>query len=151
MQDEQKPAAEPTEETLSVEPEPEETEELEAVETAAESEVAEPVEEPEAEPEPPAEEVTDENEDEQEPEPLSRDEFIRITDEFGADIAAQTVKDGGNYSTALRAWADSLQAENDALKDRVSELEATGTGTPAKVVTAQPKKASLFHTKTKKS
>jgi hypothetical protein len=59
-----------------------------------------------------------------EAEPLSRDEFVKIVDEFGAEIAAQTVRDGGDYSTALRLAYDASKAERMALRGRVAELEA---------------------------
>lgn len=77
---------------------------------------------------------------------LTREEFTKIADEFGAEIATKTVRDGGDYSTALRAYADGLKADNDKLRERVAELEAIKVGgTPAKVA-AVKKSAELFKT-----
>jgi hypothetical protein len=76
------------------------------------------------------------------PEELSREEFTRIADEFGAEIAVQTVKDGGDYNSALTAHAASLKAEVIELKAKIVELEADD-GQPA-VVTEVKEKAKLF-------
>lgn len=80
------------------------------------------------------------------PEPvqtLSREEFTRIADEFGAEIAVQTVRDGGDYQTALKSAHDALKAEVTELR-KAAQL---GNGTPAKVVEAtDPKKYKLFNT-----
>jgi len=90
-------------------------------------------------------EAQDETEDEKdEPEALSREEFVAICDEFGADIAAQIVKDGGSYSDALRMYADGLKAENEKLRAELAEQHAA-SGTPAKVV-EEKKVAKLFNT-----
>lgn len=124
MKDEQT-AAEPEDKTL-LSAETEETTE------SPEEAPAEPdaTEEAPAEPE-------DETPPEEEPaEAMSREEFTRIADEFGAEIAAQTMKDGGNYESALNASHDALKADNEALRKQVAELESTGTGKPAKVTAA---------------
>ena len=125
--------------------EPEATEETpEAEATAAEPATEEP--EAAAEETAPAsdEPVEAEAEAPEEDAALSRAEFTRIADEFGAEIAAQTVRDGGDYSTALRAYADSLAAENETLRGRVAELESLTGTKPVKVV-EKKEKASLFN------
>jgi hypothetical protein len=110
--------------------------EEENVEATVETEATEAVELEQAEP------VVEVAEVEDAPEELSRDEFTRIADEFGAEIAVQTVKDGGDYHSALTAHAASLKAEVVELKARIVELEAD-KGTPA-VVTEAKEKTSLF-------
>ena len=101
----------------------------EAAEVAEVEEVTE-VDEPAAE----------SSEPEEEPEALSREEFTRIADDFGAVIAVQTVKDGGNYQSALKASHDEQKAELETLR----KLHATGAGTPAKVVAQDKAKEPLF-------
>lgn len=84
-----------------------------------------------------------------EPEPkpeLSRDEFLRIVDEFGAEIAVQIVKDGGDYSAALKLAYSKEKVRREAAEARAAELAATKAGTPAPVVAADHKKSSLFNT-----
>jgi hypothetical protein len=79
--------------------------------------------------------------------PLSREEFTKIADEFGAAIAVQTVRDGGDYSTALRLAFDASKAEGVTLRGRVAELEAkTKSGGQAVPVTEAKPKAKLFNT-----
>lgn len=81
---------------------------------------------------------------------MSREEFVRIADEFGNDIAVQTVKDGGDYHAALAAYAKQQKDENAKLRARVAELESAGAGTPAKVTAVPAKeKASLFNSEKK--
>ena len=85
--------------------------------------------------------------DQEKAEELSKEEFTKIADQFGAEIAVQTVKDGGNYQTALKAHADALKAENEKLTAKVTELEAAqGNGTPAKVKAAAGDKKQVFNT-----
>ena len=134
-------------------PEAELSEEVQAVEATevVEEEVkdAEEVEAETVETEEVAEELAEEAEAEQEshePAALSRDEFTRIADEFGSDIAVKTVKDGGDYNSALRAFADGLKAENETLRSRVAELEASGKGTPATVASEKKAPARIFNT-----
>ena len=80
--------------------------------------------------------------------PLISDEVVKILDEFGAEIAAKTVRDGGDYSTALRLAFDASRAEAVTLRGRVAELEAkTKSGGQAVPVTAAEKKTpKLFNT-----
>lgn len=104
---------------------PEQVEELEHGTDEPKLDIAEEAVEPEAE-EDPAEEDA--------PAELSRDEFCRIVDEFGAEIAAQTVKNGGDYNTALKAFADAQTQELTKARERIAELEAAqSSGRPAKV------------------
>jgi hypothetical protein len=74
---------------------------------------------------------------EEEPEPkpadLSRDEFLRIVDRFGADVAAATVKDGGDYASAMQLHLEALEAENAALRAQVAESSAGKAGQPVPV------------------
>lgn len=79
-------------------------------------------------------------------EQLSRDEFKKIVDEFGAEIAAQTVLNGGSYTDALSASHAALKAENEELRVKVAEFEKNKGAVPAKVVPAK-QKASLFKVK----
>jgi len=78
---------------------------------------------------------------------FSRNEFNRITDEFGAEVAAQTVKDGGDYGTALELHAKQLAEKNSKQAERIVELEAAQTGgKPAAAGEAKETKG-LFNTK----
>jgi len=115
--------------------EAEQAEEAEGAEEAAGEDVAAPVE---------AELSAETEAEEQQDVEFSATEFARIVDAFGAEIAAQTVKDGGSYETALKLHADKLEAENEKLKAKVAELSG-GTGTPAKVsAPAKKKSEGLF-------
>ena len=78
---------------------------------------------------------------------LSRADFLQIVDEFGADIAAQTVKDSGTYVSALKlAYAKSLE-KIAALERQCSEMKATRAGSPVPVEDAKKsEKGSLFKT-----
>ena len=76
--------------------------------------------------------------------PISRDEFTRIADEFGAEVAVKTVRDGGNYESALRMAYDAAKAEIETLKSAV-EMKAQKPG-GAVPVTDKTKKKSLFNT-----
>ena len=79
--------------------------------------------------------------------PLSREEFVKIVDEFGAEIAAQTVRNGGDYASALRLAYDASKAEGVTLRGRVAELEAkTKSGGQAVPVSADKAKPKLFNT-----
>jgi len=87
----------------------------------------------------------------QEPETkLSRADFIRIVDEFGAEVAAATVRDNGDYHAALAKFAGTLKTENEMLRRRVAELEAQRgqSAQPVTVVAApnDPNKGKLFKT-----
>jgi len=126
-----------------------------AVETEQKQEAVKPVEVTPAEAAAPVavEAETPKGETEQkqkaapESKPLSREEFVKIVDEFGADIAAQTVRDGGDYFTALRLAYVAGKKENDTLRGRVAELEAkTKSGGQAVPVSADKPKPKLFNT-----
>lgn len=131
----------------------------EAPVVAEEQKIVEPVEETPAEAAPVAVEaetpegeqaaeapVVPEPEVEQKPE-LSRSEFLRIVDEFGADIAAQTVKDGGDYGAALKLAFDKRGEEIAALAKQCSEMKSTRAGAPVPVEDATKQdKARLFKT-----
>jgi hypothetical protein len=125
-------AVEPTKETQPVEVKPAEVKEL-AVTPAA------PVPAPAVEAKPA--EGTPKVE---EPKPeLSRDEFTKIADEFGAEVAVDTVRKGGNYTTALRLAYDRLQTEVKQLREQIATKGATGTPVP---VTAAKEPKKLFNT-----
>ena len=72
-------------------------------------------------------------------------EFAKIVDEFGAEIAAETVKASGDHSFALKLHAEALKAENEVLAARVVELEAGSIGTPAAVGGVAKKAIKLFN------
>ena len=126
--------------------------EQETVEVAETEETVETVEETEEESVEVEEteesvEADEETESEEVPsdDPMSRDEFARIKEEFGAEIAAETLLSGGDYSTALAAHAVKLADENKALREQVAEMSENKGGTPAKVSAAKDK-AKLFNT-----
>jgi hypothetical protein len=118
---------------------PETHEELET-EVAPEAPEEDALEAPAEDPEAPesAEEPAEE---------LSREDFLRIDEEFGSEIAAQTFRDGGTYTSALKASHDSLKTENENL---LKKVEAFGTkktgGSPAVVKAAGKKSESVFNT-----
>lgn len=90
---------------------------------------------------------TPEGEEEKPVVELSRDEFLQIVKEFGADVAAQTVADGGGYVEALKLAAGKLKKENADLRAQVDKLATNSCGTPAPVNAAQKtEKQSLFKT-----
>ena len=60
-------------------------------------------------------------------EQLSKEEFAKIETAFGADIAADAMKNDGSYSSALQQFADKQTAEIETLKAQLS----TDNGTPA--------------------
>ncbi len=79
--------------------------------------------------------------------PLSREEFTKIADDFGAEIAVQTVRDGGDYSSALRLAYDASTKTVETLRGRVADLEAkTKSGGQAVPVSADKPKRGLFNT-----
>ena len=139
-----------TDETTVAEPTEEVVEELEATETIeSEEALTEKEETAEAETTEEAESLEaeeTETQPEEKPAELSREDFLRITDQFGAEIAAQTVRDGGSYESALRLHADNLQGENESLREEIAALKADHSGTPAKVIAEKPKKEALFKT-----
>lgn len=137
-----------TDETTVAEPTEEVVEELEATATTESEESLTETEETEEENATEEAESLEAEETEETPaEPaateLSRDDFLRITDQFGAEIAAQTVRDGGSYESALRLHADSLASENAELRKQIAELSKTASGAPAPVTQANETK-SLF-------
>lgn len=135
-------AAEVKEETVAeVETQPEAAvvEEVKPVEETP-AETAEPVA-------PVVETVTPEGEQVKPVVELSRDEFLQIVKEFGADVAAQTVADGGGYVEALKLAAGKLKKENADLRAQVEKLAGNSCGTPAPVKAApKTEKQSLFKT-----
>lgn len=75
---------------------------------------------------------------------FSASEFAKIVDAFGAEIAAQTVRESGSYETALKLHADALEEENKVLKVKISEFKSASQGTPAKAIAfAEPKKSLI--------
>jgi hypothetical protein len=78
---------------------------------------------------------------------LSRTEFLQIVDEFGADIAAQIVKDNGNYVAALKLAYTKRGEKIAELERQCSEMKATRAGSPVPVEDAKKsEKTSLFKT-----
>lgn len=78
---------------------------------------------------------------------LSRDEFTRIADRFGNDIAVRCMREGANFETALSWHVEAIEKENAELKKQVSEFTGTKTTGKAVAMTATPKpKAKLFNT-----
>lgn len=64
---------------------------------------------------------------------LSADEFIRIADKFGNDIAAQIVRDGGDYAKALELHADSLATKLATAEAQLAEATMKSAGSPVRV------------------
>ena len=97
---------------------------VEAVELEGKEEAAEqPAEEPEAEPKP------------EEPKAeLSRTEFLAMVDEFGADVATETVRQGGDYVAALKLALNKAKDEADQLREQVKSFAQRKVGNPAPVV-----------------
>lgn len=78
---------------------------------------------------------------------LSRADFLQIVDEFGADIAAQTVKDGGDYAAALKLAYGKRGERIALLEKQCSEMKAARAGSPVPVEdVTKLEKASLFKT-----
>ena len=77
---------------------------------------------------------------------LSREDFLRIDSEFGSELAAQTVRDGGTYATALVASHEALKADNVMLSAKIKELSESKGGTASKVVSESKTTGSLFKT-----
>lgn len=77
---------------------------------------------------------------------MSRDEFLKIVEEFGNDIAIQIVRDGGDYQKAIKLAYDATMKKNMELSEKLKEMEMSKTGTPIKVVDApkNDKPTSLF-------
>lgn len=93
---------------------------------------------------------TEEAETSEEVEPLSREDFARIADEFGDTIAAKIMREGGDYNVALKLHCDSLTETNTKLQDKLTELEgAQGHGKPAKVIAKEKDTKRVFNTEKK--
>jgi hypothetical protein len=73
------------------------------------------------------------------PQVLSREEFTRIADRFGNDIAAQIVRDGGDYQNAMELHLEALEAANKELRERVTELSQAKVSGGAVPVTDKTK------------
>ena len=118
-----------------------ETPENEELETPAESESLETVDT--ETPEPEAESLSEAEEMSQ----LSREEFVQIRTEFGDEIAAQIMAEGGDYDDAVQLRLSALEDENVKLRERLGALEGQGKGTPAPVSTATEKRGIFKATK----
>jgi hypothetical protein len=124
--DEQAEAAPEVVEELDATETPEATEPEAEAADAPEAEAPEQVEPESVDPEPEPE-TTDE------PEAMSREQFVAVADEFGDDVAAQVMRDGGTVEDAARIAYQRTKDENEQLRKRVAELEtARPSGTPAK-------------------
>ena len=100
------------EEVAPTETEVEETTELSQ---AVEAEPAEAVE---------AVEAVEVEAEEEEDTTFSASEFARMVTDFGSEVAAQVVTNGGKYADALQLAYEAEKAENAKLRERVSELSA---------------------------
>jgi hypothetical protein len=80
---------------------------------------------------------------------LSRDEFIKIADKYGDDIAVKCVRTGGSFATATDMYLVKLESENKTLRSKADAQVVQSGGTPAAVVAVQ-KPVALFNTKSKK-
>ena len=107
-----------------------------------------------SEPELPAEELSEPEQVEpteptdETPESFDCAEFVRIADEFGAEVACETVREGGDYESAQAMHADAMAEENKALREELENLRADSNkpgGKPAEVKEVREKK-SLFKT-----
>ena len=119
-----------------------------AVETAEAAELT-VEEQAEAQGEPPAveaePEVAELAETPEPSKPMSVEEFKRVKDEFGAEIAAETFASGGTYESALKMAFDKTKAELAAAELRLSETSTAGGGRPVVARSIPAKiKPSLF-------
>lgn len=101
---------------------------------------------PVAQAEPPKQEEKKPEDKPEEEEQFSRAEFCRIADAFGNDIAAKTVRDGGDYVTAQADAFSATKKQNDELLAKLAELEHGKMGGTPAAVTAAKKPAKLFKT-----
>ena len=125
-------AAEVVETETPVEAEATEAPAVEVEEVEGEEVVEQPAEEPEAEPE--------EQEEQEEPKAeLSRTEFLAMVDEFGADVATEVVRQGGDYVAALKLALNKAKDEADQLREQVKNFSQRKSGNPAPVVDSKPK------------
>ena len=112
-----------------VETESTEAQAVEVEEVEGDEVVEQPAAEPEAEPE----------EQEEPKAELSRTEFLAMVDEFGAEIATETVRQGGDYVAALKLALDKAKSEADQLREQVKNFSQRKSGNPAPVVDNKPK------------
>lgn len=84
---------------------------------------------------------------EQKPAELSREEFTRIADRFGNDIAVRCMREGGTFETALAWHVEAIEKENAELKKQVSSFTtAPSAGKAVPMVGAKAQPAKLFNT-----
>lgn len=79
---------------------------------------------------------------------LSRDEFVRIADKFGSEIAVKVVRDGGDYVSAMEMAYQSKCEENEKLVKELAVKNERTNGTPVVMTDAKPK-SGLFKTEKK--
>ena len=78
---------------------------------------------------------------------LSRDEFSKIADEFGDEIASKIMREGGDYQTALKMAFDAVKIERDALKKEASSsTPSVGTALAQVDAPVSGKKVGVFNT-----
>lgn len=112
---------------------------------ADEATTAEPVKPEEAKKE--EEQPKPEGDTEQPKAELSREEFTRIADKFGNDIAVRCMREGANYETALAWHVEAIEKENAELKKQVSNFTTAPTaGKAVPMVGAKSAPAKLFNT-----
>ena len=122
-------AAEVVDTETPVETEPTEAPAVEVEEVEGDEVVEQPAAEPEAEPE----------ETEEPKAELSRVEFLAMVDEFGAEIATETVRQGGDYVSALKLALDKAKTEAKQLQEQVQSFSQHKGGNPAPVVDSKQK------------
>ena len=69
-----------------------------------------------------------------------------IADEFGAEIAVKTVRDGGNYQTAMHEAFEELKRRCKAFEAERPEVKLSAVGAPVPITDATKEKKSLFNT-----
>ena len=75
---------------------------------------------------------------------LSRDEFLRIADKFGDAVAVQTVRQGGDYASAMELAYAAKCKEAETLR-AVAAQGKVGGGQPTPLIEAKAP-ARLFNT-----
>ena len=86
---------------------------------------------------------TEQKPEEQKPVELSREEFTRIADRFGNDIAVRCMREGKDFSTALTWHVEALESENKSLKEKVGVLSETSSTTGKPVAMSAAGKPAL--------
>jgi outer membrane biosynthesis protein TonB len=86
---------------------------------------------------------TEQKPEEQKPVELSREEFTRIADRFGNDIAVRCMREGKDFSTALTWHVEALESENKSLKEKVGVLSASSSTTGKPVAMSAAGKPAL--------